>query len=74
MLLGDWQVNKWGNVIYDEFVRPIERVVDFRTEISGIRPRDLRKGWNSFSSGILNILQIVARATHGTLPVCLALQ
>ncbi|KAG4971767.1 hypothetical protein JHK82_037437 [Glycine max] len=36
-------VNKWGNVIYDEFVRPIERVVDFRTKISGIRPRDLRK-------------------------------
>ncbi|XVE50165.1 hypothetical protein DITRI_Ditri01bG0140200 [Diplodiscus trichospermus] len=36
-------VNKWGNVIYDEFVRPIERVVDFRTRISGIRPRDLRK-------------------------------
>ncbi|KAM7251128.1 hypothetical protein ACFE04_023011 [Oxalis oulophora] len=36
-------VNKWGNVLYDEFVRPIEFVVDFRTEISGIRPRDLRK-------------------------------
>lgn len=36
-------VNKWGNVIYDEFVRPMERVVDYRTKISGIRPRDLRK-------------------------------
>ncbi|KAH9802409.1 RNA exonuclease 4 [Citrus sinensis] len=36
-------VNKWGNLIYDEFVRPVERVVDFRTRISGIRPRDLRK-------------------------------
>ncbi|KAL8167280.1 hypothetical protein V2J09_008779 [Rumex salicifolius] len=36
-------VNKWGNVIYDEFVRPVERVVDFRTQISGIRPRDMRK-------------------------------
>ncbi|KAJ4726383.1 RNA exonuclease 4-like [Melia azedarach] len=36
-------VNKWGNVIYDEFVRPVEWVVDFRTKISGIRPRDLRK-------------------------------
>ncbi|KAJ4846350.1 hypothetical protein Tsubulata_021399 [Turnera subulata] len=36
-------VNSWGNVIYDEFVHPIERVVDFRTQISGIRPRDLRK-------------------------------
>nr|XP_043625186.1 RNA exonuclease 4 [Erigeron canadensis] len=36
-------VNKWGNVIYDEHVRPVERVVDFRTQISGIRPRDLKK-------------------------------
>ncbi|KAL1299572.1 hypothetical protein HN51_044121 [Arachis hypogaea] len=36
-------VNKWGNVLYDEFVRPVERVVDFRTKISGIRPRDLKK-------------------------------
>ncbi|KAL2476387.1 Polynucleotidyl transferase [Abeliophyllum distichum] len=39
-------VNKWGNVIYDEYVRPVERVVDFRTKISGIRPRDLRKAKN----------------------------
>ncbi|KAF3442454.1 hypothetical protein FNV43_RR16370 [Rhamnella rubrinervis] len=36
-------INKWGNVIYDEFVRPVEHVVDFRTQISGIRPRDLKK-------------------------------
>ncbi|GMJ11425.1 hypothetical protein like AT3G15080 [Hibiscus trionum] len=36
-------VNKWRNVIYDEFVRPVEHVVDFRTHISGIRPRDLKK-------------------------------
>lgn len=36
-------VNKWGNVIYDEFVRPVERVVDFRTHVSGIRPHDLKK-------------------------------
>ncbi|KAG6397840.1 hypothetical protein SASPL_139289 [Salvia splendens] len=36
-------VNKWGNVVYDEYVRPLEYVVDFRTEISGIRPRDLKK-------------------------------
>ncbi|KAK7335111.1 hypothetical protein VNO80_26883 [Phaseolus coccineus] len=43
-------VNKWGNVIYDEFVRPIERVVDFRTKISGIRPRDLRKAKDFWSA------------------------
>ncbi|XP_051151740.1 RNA exonuclease 4 [Andrographis paniculata] len=39
-------VNKWGNVIYDEYVRPVEYVVDFRTQISGIRPHDLRKAKN----------------------------
>ncbi|TKY49142.1 RNA exonuclease 4 [Spatholobus suberectus] len=43
-------VNKWGNVIYDEFVRPIERVVDFRTKISGIRPRDLRKAMDFWTA------------------------
>ncbi|MQL90496.1 hypothetical protein Taro_023095 [Colocasia esculenta] len=36
-------VNAWGNVVYDEYVRPLERVVDFRTRISGIRPINLRK-------------------------------
>lgn len=36
-------VNQWGNVIYDEYVRPVERVVDFRTKISGIRPQHLKK-------------------------------
>ncbi|CAN1249054.1 RNA exonuclease 4 [Linum perenne] len=39
-------VNKWGNVIYDEFVRPMEFVVDFRTHISGIRPKDLKQAKN----------------------------
>ncbi|KAI4374690.1 hypothetical protein MLD38_012655 [Melastoma candidum] len=36
-------VNKWGNVVCDEFVRPLEHVTDFRTQVSGIRPRDMRK-------------------------------
>ncbi|KAL5730570.1 hypothetical protein ACHQM5_003375 [Ranunculus cassubicifolius] len=36
-------VNTYGNTVYDEFVRPLERVVDFRTAISGIHPRDMRK-------------------------------
>ncbi|XP_073313949.1 uncharacterized protein [Primulina huaijiensis] len=39
-------VNKWGNVVCDEYVRPVDYVVDFRTQISGIRPRDLRKAKN----------------------------
>ncbi|KAK9150406.1 hypothetical protein Syun_008715 [Stephania yunnanensis] len=36
-------VNSWGNVVYDEYVQPVEYVVDFRTAISGIRPRHLKK-------------------------------
>ncbi|XP_061358218.1 uncharacterized protein LOC133302462 [Gastrolobium bilobum] len=51
-------VNKWGNVIYDEFVRPIERVVDFRTKISGIRPRDLKKG-KDFWTAQKNVAELI---------------
>lgn len=36
-------VNIWGNVVYDKHVRPMERVTDFRTKISGVRACDLRK-------------------------------
>lgn len=31
-----------GNVIYDKNVRPVEKVTDFRTHVSGIRSRTLR--------------------------------
>lgn len=36
-------VNSWGNVVYDEHVRPLERIVDYRTHISGIRPKHMNK-------------------------------
>ncbi|KAL3684200.1 hypothetical protein R1sor_002222 [Riccia sorocarpa] len=36
-------VNVYGNVVYDKHVRPPEFVTDFRTRVSGVRPRDLRK-------------------------------
>ncbi|KAJ3683404.1 hypothetical protein LUZ60_013631 [Juncus effusus] len=35
-------VNSFGNVIYDEYVRPVERIVDYRTSISGIRPKHMK--------------------------------
>ncbi|XP_045801292.1 RNA exonuclease 4 isoform X3 [Trifolium pratense] len=57
-------VNKWGNVIYDEFVRPMERVVDFRTKISGIRPRDLRKA-KDFSTAQKKVAELI----HGRILV-----
>lgn len=34
-------VNWHGHVILDKFVRPQERVTDYRTWVSGVRPRDL---------------------------------
>lgn len=36
------QVNNHGNVLLDTFVKPAERVTDYRTHISGIRARDLQ--------------------------------
>jgi DNA polymerase III epsilon subunit-like protein len=36
------QVNEDGNVLLEEFVAPEEKVTDFRTKVSGIRPADLR--------------------------------
>ncbi|XP_076028688.1 RNA exonuclease 4-like [Oratosquilla oratoria] len=37
-------VNHFGNVIYDKYVKPSEKVTDYRTNISGIRPSDLENG------------------------------
>lgn len=37
-------VNFYGAVLLDEFVRQRERVVDYRTEFSGVRERDMIKG------------------------------
>ncbi|XP_062168743.1 uncharacterized protein LOC133874873 [Alnus glutinosa] len=69
-------VNKWGNVVYDEFVRPVDRVVDFRTEISGIRPRDLRKAKDfrvvqKRVAEIVNGRILVGHALHNDLKVLL---
>ncbi|KAK4314700.1 hypothetical protein Pmani_014021 [Petrolisthes manimaculis] len=39
-------VNKYGHQIYDKYVKPMEKVGDYRTFVSGIRPNDLVKGEN----------------------------
>lgn len=39
-------VDEYDDVIFDEYVRPTERVTDYRTRYSGIRPRDLVDGVN----------------------------
>lgn len=37
-------VNKHGYCLYDKYVKPREKVVDYRTSISGIRPEQLQNG------------------------------
>ena len=37
-------VNFYGAVLLDEYVKQKEKVIDYRTKWSGIRPRDLVKG------------------------------
>lgn len=37
-------VNQYGHRIYDEYVKPIEDVIDYRTRYSGIRKENLLKG------------------------------
>lgn len=34
-------INEKGEVVLDKFVRPLEKVTDFRTAVSGIRPHDI---------------------------------
>ena len=37
-------VNHFGHCIYDKFVKPREKVTDYRTAVSGIRPKDIENG------------------------------
>lgn len=37
-------VNDRGDCIYDTFVKPREKVVDYRTYVSGVRPEDMARG------------------------------
>jgi len=47
-------VDFYGAVLLDEYVKQKEQVTDYRTEWSGIRPRDLVKGaYLSYIFGLL---------------------
>ncbi|NXB34318.1 REXO4 exonuclease, partial [Eulacestoma nigropectus] len=37
-------VNQFGKCIYDKYVRPTEKVTDYRTAVSGIRPQNINTG------------------------------
>jgi len=37
-------VNHFGHCVYDKYVKPREKVTDYRTHVSGIRPEDIQDG------------------------------
>jgi len=37
-------VNMNGHCLYDKYVQPTDKVTDYRTQFSGIRPGDMEKG------------------------------
>ena len=37
-------VNHFGHCVYDKFVKPTEKVTDYRTKVSGIRKEDIENG------------------------------
>ena len=37
-------VNHHGNVLYDSYVAPMDKITDYRTKFSGITPQHLRGG------------------------------
>lgn len=37
-------VNQYGHELYDKFVKPMEKVENYRTSVSGVRPSDLKQG------------------------------
>jgi len=50
-------VNYYGDVIYDEWVKPDEPVVDFRTWVSGVRPKNLKNA-KRFSEAQAEVAQM----------------
>lgn len=69
-------VNSLGECIYDKFVKPIEKVVDYRTEVSGIRPENLKNAldYETVQKEVADILKgriLVGHALQNDLKVLL---
>ncbi|KAJ3915333.1 ribonuclease H-like domain-containing protein [Lentinula edodes] len=68
-------VNYHGAVQMDEFVRQRERVVDYRTQYSGIRESDMKKAkpFDEIQKKVAELLQdriLVGHAIHNDLKAC----
>lgn len=55
-------VNQFGKCIYDKYVKPTERVTDYRTAVSGIRPQDIKSGelWLLCKRGTETMFSLIA--------------
>ncbi|MBN3322409.1 REXO4 exonuclease, partial [Atractosteus spatula] len=67
-------VNQYGKCIYDKYVKPTERVTDYRTAVSGIRPQDIKNGEDvkviqKEVSDILRGRILVGHAVHNDLKI-----
>ncbi|XP_058476430.1 RNA exonuclease 4 [Solea solea] len=69
-------VNQFGKCIYDKYVKPTERVTDYRTAFSGIRPEDIKNGEDArvVQREVAEILRgriVVGHAIHNDLKILL---
>ncbi|XP_058614165.1 RNA exonuclease 4 [Onychostoma macrolepis] len=69
-------VNHFGKCIYDKYVKPTEKVTDYRTAVSGIRPADIENGEDIklVKNEVAQILEgrvLVGHAIHNDLKILL---
>ncbi|XP_041048840.1 RNA exonuclease 4 [Carcharodon carcharias] len=69
-------VNQFGKCIYDKYVKPTEKVTDYRTWVSGIRPADMKNGedFKVVQREVADILEgrtLVGHAVHNDLKILL---
>ncbi|XP_007234036.3 RNA exonuclease 4 [Astyanax mexicanus] len=67
-------VNLFGKCVYDKYVKPTEKVTDYRTAVSGIRPKDIENGesFNTVQKEVAEILKgriLVGHAVHNDLKI-----
>lgn len=67
-------VNQHGDVLIDKYVKPREKVIDYRTRVSGIRPKDIENGvdFERVQNEVINILHdkiLVGHAINNDLGV-----